>query len=195
YSSILNILEGRNELLEKIIRCVVDLGGVPELDPKRYFDVDLTVRKRVKSATAKMARCKPVYQHTMRQGGYIHVKEKMIENKEIEPDEEPPRGILRLKGRKETKDKIKEETLKVDHGTDAMTVVLGKEKGGYARRVGSGVTYKRYFDLPRSREASDERFMLLQSQLDNERRKRQEKELEIRIYPKRCHKQWEWLLN
>ncbi|GJX69547.1 hypothetical protein Tco_0305274, partial [Tanacetum coccineum] len=79
---------------------------------------------------------------------------KLIENKEIEPDEEPSHGILWLKGRvnkdgefpddeirlvgdklKETKDKIKEGTLKVDHGTDAMTVVLGKEKEGYARGV------------------------------------------------------------
>ncbi|GKC17879.1 retrovirus-related pol polyprotein from transposon TNT 1-94 [Tanacetum coccineum] len=34
YASILNILQGRNELLEKIIRCVVDSGGVPELHPK-----------------------------------------------------------------------------------------------------------------------------------------------------------------
>nr|GEU78409.1 hypothetical protein [Tanacetum cinerariifolium] len=49
---------------------------------------------------------------------------------------------------KETEYKIKEGTLKVDHGTDAMTIVLGKEKGGYARGVGSRVTYKRYFDLP-----------------------------------------------
>ena len=49
---------------------------------------------------------------------------------------------------KETQDKIKEGTLKVDQGTDAITVVLGKEKGGYARGVGSGVTYKRYFGLP-----------------------------------------------
>nr|GFB08285.1 hypothetical protein [Tanacetum cinerariifolium] len=37
---------------------------------------------------------------------------------------------------------IKEGTLKVDHGTYAMTVVLGKEKGGYARGVGNRVTYK-----------------------------------------------------
>ncbi|GKB06359.1 reverse transcriptase domain-containing protein [Tanacetum coccineum] len=80
---------------------------------------------------------------------------------------------------KETEDKIKEGTLKVDHGTDAMTVVLGKKKGGYARGVGSGVIYKRYFDLPQSRQASDERIALLQSQLDNERREHQEKELEI----------------
>ncbi|GJY61243.1 transposase, Ptta/En/Spm, transposase, Tnp1/En/Spm-like protein [Tanacetum coccineum] len=157
-----------------------------------------TKEYQVKSAAAKMARSKSVYQHTMGRGGYAHVKQKMIENKEIEPDEEPPRGIMWLKGRvnkdgqfpddeirsvgdklKETEDKIKEGTLKVDHGTDAMTVVLGKEKGGYARGVGSGVTYKRYFDLPRSRQASDERILLLQSQLDNERRERQEKELLI----------------
>ncbi|GJY61117.1 hypothetical protein Tco_0461774, partial [Tanacetum coccineum] len=103
-----------------------------------------------------------------------------IKNKEIEQNKEPPRGIMWLKGRvnkdeqfpddeirslgdklKEIEDKIKEGTLKVDHGADAMTVVLGKEKGGYARGVGSGVTYKRYFDLPRSRQASDERIMLL----------------------------------
>nr|GEZ98653.1 hypothetical protein [Tanacetum cinerariifolium] len=122
----------------------------------------------------------------------------MIKNKEIKPDEEPPRGVMWLKGRvkkdgqfpddkirsigdkvKETEDKIKEATLKVDHGTDAMTIVLGKEKGGYTRGVGSGVIYKRNSDLPRSRQASDERIVLLQSQLDNERRERQEKELEI----------------
>ncbi|GJR37905.1 hypothetical protein Tco_1213589 [Tanacetum coccineum] len=116
-----------------------------------------TEEYKVKSAAAKMARSKSVYQHTMGRGGYALVKEKM----------------------KETEDKIKEGTLKVDHGTDAMTFVLGKEKGGYARGVGSGVTYKRYFYLLQSRQASDERILLLQSQLDNERRERQEKELLI----------------
>ncbi|GJU50785.1 putative reverse transcriptase domain-containing protein [Tanacetum coccineum] len=162
------------------------------------YSAILKAEELVKSAAAKMARSKTVYPHTMGRGGYTLVKEKMIEKKEIEPDEEPARGTLWLKGRvnkdgeypddeirsvgdklKETKDKIKEGTLKVDHGTDAMTIVLGKEKGGYARGVGSGVTYKRYFDLPRSRQASDERILLLQSQLDNERRERQEKELLI----------------
>ncbi|GJW38814.1 hypothetical protein Tco_0064659 [Tanacetum coccineum] len=123
----------------------------------RYFDVDLTVKKLVKSAAGKMVRSKCLYPHTMGRGGYAHVKEQM----------------------KETEDKIKEGTLKVDQGTDAITVVLGKEKGGYARGVGSGVTYKRYFDLPRSKQAADERILLLQSQLDAARRERQEKELLI----------------
>nr|GEU96226.1 hypothetical protein [Tanacetum cinerariifolium] len=189
YGSILNILQGRNKLLEKIIWCVVDSGGVLELDPKVYLNDDdekeeedennhsngivdkrgitssilkaeewvnfvkytTTEEYKVKSVAAKMERSKSDYHHTM---GRDH-------KKEIEPHEEPPRGILWLKGRvnkdeefpddeirfvgdklKETEDKIKEGTLKVDHGTDAMTVVLCKEKGGYARGVGSGVTYK-----------------------------------------------------
>ncbi|KAD3641227.1 hypothetical protein E3N88_30451 [Mikania micrantha] len=62
---------------------------------------------------------------------------------------------------------------------DAMTVVFGKEKGVYARGVGSGVTYKKYFNLLKKKQASDERLALLQSQLDNERRERQEKEAVI----------------
>ncbi|GJS98052.1 transposase, Ptta/En/Spm, transposase, Tnp1/En/Spm-like protein [Tanacetum coccineum] len=146
-----------------------------------FVNYTATEEYKVKSAKAKMARSKCVFPHTMGRGGYAHVKEKMIEKKEIEQDEEPTRGTLWLKGRvnkdgeyqddeirsvgdklKETEDKIKEGTLKVDHGTDAMTVVLGKEKGGYARGLGSGVTYKRYFDLPRSRQAFDEIILLLQ---------------------------------
>ncbi|GKA82539.1 hypothetical protein Tco_0789287 [Tanacetum coccineum] len=78
---------------------------------------------------------------------------------------------------KEADDKIKKGTLSHDDGTNAMTVVFGKEKGGYARRVGSGVTYKRYFHLPQSRQATDERIELLQTQLDNERRERQQKDV------------------
>ncbi|GJT05535.1 hypothetical protein Tco_0839997 [Tanacetum coccineum] len=108
--------------------------------------------------------------------------------KEIEADEEPPCGVMWLKGRlnkdeefsdeeirslgeklKDAYDKIKEGTLNLDDDTDAMTVVFGKEKGGYARGMGSGVTYKKYFDLPRSRQATDERIELLQTQLDNKR--------------------------
>ncbi|KAL8243488.1 hypothetical protein R6Q59_009746 [Mikania micrantha] len=121
-----------------------------------------------KSVATKMARSKCLYHHTMGRGGYVHVKEKMIKNKEIEADEEPPRALMWLKGRqnkdsdflndetrlavdklKETGEKINEGTLMVDQGTDAMTVVFGKEKGVYARGVGSVVTYKKYFNLPK----------------------------------------------
>nr|GEX55503.1 hypothetical protein [Tanacetum cinerariifolium] len=77
--------------------------------------------------------------------------------------------------RLEADDKIKEGNLNIDDGTDAMTVVFGKEKEGYVRGVGSGVTYKRYFHLSRSKQATDERIELLQTQLDNERRERQQK--------------------
>ena len=76
---------------------------------------------------------------------------------------------------KEADEKIKEGTLDVDDGTDAMTVVFGKEKGGYARGVGNGVTYNRYFNLPRTRKETDERLELLKTQLDNERSERKKK--------------------
>nr|GEY43952.1 hypothetical protein [Tanacetum cinerariifolium] len=95
-----------------------------------------------------MARSKNVYHHKMGRGGYVFVKEKMIKNKELEADEEPPHGIMWLKGRvnkdgeftdveirsigdklKEADDKIKERTLNFDDGTDAMTILFGKEKG------------------------------------------------------------------
>ncbi|GKB83072.1 hypothetical protein Tco_0949967 [Tanacetum coccineum] len=146
-----------------------------------------------------MVRSKNVYHHKMGRGGYVFMKEKMIKNKEIEADEEPSHGIMLLKGRvnkdgeftddeirsvgdkhKEADDEIKEGTLNLDDGIDAMTVMFGKEKGGYARGVGSGVTYKRYFHLPRSRQATDERIELLQTQLDNERRERQQKDVLVK---------------
>ncbi|GJX97561.1 hypothetical protein Tco_0353359 [Tanacetum coccineum] len=99
--------------------------SVPTMTSEISVFPNITTSKRlmilcckVKSAAAKMAHSKSVY--------LVHTYEKQKQWDE-----------------KETEDKIKEGTLKVDHGTDAMTVVLGKEKGGYARGVGSGVTYKR----------------------------------------------------
>ncbi|GJW75621.1 putative reverse transcriptase domain-containing protein [Tanacetum coccineum] len=64
-----------------------------------FVNYTATEEYKVKSAKAKMARSKYVFPHTMGRGGYTHVKEKMIEKKEIEPDEEPTRGTLWLKGR------------------------------------------------------------------------------------------------
>ncbi|GKA47946.1 hypothetical protein Tco_0740904 [Tanacetum coccineum] len=45
------------------------------------------------------------------------------------------------------------------------------------QRGGSGVTDKRYFPFARSRQATDERIELLQTQLDNERRECQQKDV------------------
>ncbi|GKB49581.1 hypothetical protein Tco_0900334 [Tanacetum coccineum] len=73
----------------------------------------------------------------------------MIEKKEIEPDEEPSRGTLLLKGR-------------VNKDGDYLMMEIRKES-----RKG------------RSKQAGDERIFLLQSQLDDARRERQEKELLI----------------
>ncbi|GKB81283.1 hypothetical protein Tco_0948178 [Tanacetum coccineum] len=234
YGSILNILQGRNELLEKIIGCVVDSGGVPKLDPKvsdiwgimetkandpdhlvNYdndndiddlgYESEVYLDKEeeedennhsngnvVKRGITKLSKFHKEYgkpdgiklsvtfdalnriswSHKTLFSSFLgdldreHIilkilswkkvgseaRDKLwdeftIKNKEIESDEEPPRGIMWLKGRvnkdgefpddeirsvgdklKKTEDKIKEGTLKVDHGTDAMTVVLGKEK-------------------------------------------------------------------
>nr|GEU54146.1 hypothetical protein [Tanacetum cinerariifolium] len=73
-----------------------------------------------KSARGKMARSKNVYHHKMRRGR-VNKDEEFIDD-EIRP----VRDKL-----KEADDKIKEGTLNLDDGTDAMTVVFGKEKGGY----------------------------------------------------------------
>ncbi|GJW89515.1 hypothetical protein Tco_0164855 [Tanacetum coccineum] len=177
--------EARNKLWDEITRYFdVDYDGAESWPPRNTS----TTSKRYDFGVAvKYAKAK------------MRVPSVLFRIQEIEQDEEPTRGTLWLKGRvnkygeyqddeirsvgdkhKETEDKIKEGTLQVDQGTDAMTLVLGKEKGGYARGVGSGVTYKRYFDLPRSKQAADERILLLESQLDVARHERKEKELLIK---------------
>lgn len=76
-----------------------------------------------------------------------------------------------------TQDKLKDGTLTVEHG-DAMTLVFGKEKGCYAKGVGSGVTYNKYFDVPRSRQSADARVALLERQLEMERLEREKERRE-----------------
>ena len=76
-----------------------------------------------------------------------------------------------------TQDQLKDGTLTVEHG-DAMTLVFGKEKGGYAKGVGSGVTYNNYFDVPRSRQSADARVAHYERQLQMERDKREKERRE-----------------
>nr|GEX65090.1 hypothetical protein [Tanacetum cinerariifolium] len=120
-----------------------------------------------KSVRGKMTRSKNVYHYKMGQ--------------EIRADEEPPRGIMWLKGRVN-----KDGEFTVD---EIRSVGDKVENGGYARGVGSGVTYKRYFYLPQNRQATDERIELLQTQLDNERRERQQKDEPVKtVGPKKTPK-------
>ncbi|GJY64447.1 hypothetical protein Tco_0465907 [Tanacetum coccineum] len=140
----------------------------------RYFDVDLTVRKLVMNRLGQLLRN---FRRKLRQTYILPNQDTPSKLNEVPAKYS---AILKAEDWKETEDKIREGTLQLDQGTDAMTLVLGKEKGGYARGVGSRVTYKRYFDLPRSKQAADERILLLESQLDAARREREEKELLIK---------------
>ncbi|GJY29869.1 hypothetical protein Tco_0405636 [Tanacetum coccineum] len=74
----------------------------------RYFDVDLTVRKLVMNRLGQLLRnfrrkLRQTYilpnQDTPSKLNEVPAKYSIIEKKEIEPDEEPPRGTLWLKGR------------------------------------------------------------------------------------------------
>nr|GEW49484.1 reverse transcriptase domain-containing protein [Tanacetum cinerariifolium] len=132
---------------------------------KRYFDVDLTVRKLVIHRLGKLLRNfimklrekyilpnlntpSKLNELPTKYSAIVKAKEWVKVNKDGEFTDDEIRSVEdKLK---EADDKIKEGTLNLDDGTDAMTVVFGKKKGGYARGVGSGVTYKRYFHLPRS---------------------------------------------
>nr|GEV78703.1 hypothetical protein [Tanacetum cinerariifolium] len=148
----LNTLSKLNELLAKYSAIVKAKEWV------KFVNYTTTNAYKDKSARGKMARFKNVYHHKMGRGRYVFMKEKM----------------------KEADDKIKDGTLNLNDGTDAMTIVFGKEKGGYARGVGSGVTYKRYFDVPQSKQATDKRIELLQTQLDNERSGHQQKDVLVK---------------
>ncbi|CAI9294959.1 unnamed protein product [Lactuca saligna] len=86
----------------------------------------------------------------------------------------PPRSVMWCKGR-ESKGELKDEDVKimadrlmehekqikegqvnVELGMDAMTLVFGKEKGGFLKGVGTGVTYNKYFNVPRNKGSSKE---------------------------------------
>ncbi|CAI9300035.1 unnamed protein product [Lactuca saligna] len=89
------------------------------------------------------------YDHRMGRGGYTTLRRKLIEENVISKDEIPPRSM-------EHEKQIKEGQVNVERGTDAMTLVFGKEKGGFLKGVGTGVTYNKYFNVPCSKGLSKE---------------------------------------
>ncbi|CAI9286469.1 unnamed protein product [Lactuca saligna] len=111
--------------------------------------------------------------------GYTTLRRKLIEEKVISNEEMPPRSIMLCKGR-ESKGEFKDEDVKlmsdklmehekqikvgqlnVEAGTDALTLVFGKEKGGFLKGVGTEVTYNRYFNVPRYKGSSKEEIKYL----------------------------------
>ncbi|GJU60688.1 hypothetical protein Tco_1238454 [Tanacetum coccineum] len=89
--------------------------------------------------------------------------------------------ILSWEDWKDNRDKIKEGNLAGRSRHDARPLYLGKEWRGYARGRGVEVEcIQRFFDLPTKQTSSDERILLLESQLDAARREREEKELLIK---------------
>ncbi|GKB87000.1 hypothetical protein Tco_0959272 [Tanacetum coccineum] len=168
--------------ITRLCKFRMEYGKPGEVKLSRYFDVDLTVIKLVMNRLSQLLRN---FRRKLRQTYIL-------------PNQDTPSKLNEVLGKYSAILKVKDwvnfvnytatEEYKVKYAKAKMarskcvflhTMGRGKEKGGYARGVGSGVTYKRYFDLPRSRQASDEKNLLLQSQLDNERRERQEKELLI----------------
>lgn len=75
---------------------------------------------------------------------------------------------------------IKDGALNLDPGTDALTLVFGKEKGGFLKGVGYGVTSSRYWQCPRTKGSSKERIAQLEFQLNNEKLEREKKEEHIK---------------
>ncbi|GJX01071.1 hypothetical protein Tco_0184984 [Tanacetum coccineum] len=138
----------------------------------RYFDVDLTVRNLEKSARGKMTRSKNVYHHKMGGGGYVFVKEKMIENKEIEAYEDLPRGIMWLKGKVNKDGEFTDDKIR-SVGDKLLCLVRKREVMQEEWEVElhtRGIFIFFEADKQLMKELS------YQTQLDNERRERQQKD-------------------
>nr|GEX32716.1 hypothetical protein [Tanacetum cinerariifolium] len=116
-----------------------------------FVNYTTTDAYKYKSTRGKMAHFKNVYHHKMGRGGYVFVKEKMTKNKEIKADEEPSHGIMWLKGRVNKDREFLDDEI---------------------RSVGDKL--KEADD--KINQATDERIELLQTQLDNERSVRQQKD-------------------
>ncbi|KAI3786821.1 hypothetical protein L1987_40816 [Smallanthus sonchifolius] len=106
-----------------------------------------------------------------------------VQNNEISPNEIPSRALMWRKAREDKKGEYKNANLKVmadkiidsetqiidgtlnlESGKDALTVVLGKERGVFVKGIGYGVTSGRYWNVPRTKGSSKERIV---NSLDN----------------------------
>lgn len=70
--------------------------------------------------------------------------------------------------------------MNLDPDTDALTVVFGKEKGGFLKGVGYGVTSSKYWQGPRTKGSSKERIAQLEFELHKERLEHGKKDEQIK---------------
>ena len=89
----------------------------------------------------------------------------------------------------EQEKQIKEGQVNVEPGTDAMTLVFGKEKGGFLKGVGTGVTYNRYFNVPRSKGSSKEEIKDLKVALHNGKLELEKKDVELKALSTKVNEQ------
>ncbi|KAL6584240.1 hypothetical protein OROMI_003529 [Orobanche minor] len=152
------------------------------------------------SGKTKLARKESLYQHRMGRGGYSALREKLVEKKVIEKDEMPARSLMWYKAREnkggvleddnvkviahklmEIEKQINDGELKLDPGTDAMTLVFGKENGGFLKGVGTGVTATRYFHVPRNKGSAKEQIQELKIELQKGKCEIEKKDDDIKV--------------
>ncbi|CAI9270808.1 unnamed protein product [Lactuca saligna] len=154
------------------------------------------------------ARSKSNYNHRMGRGGYTGLREKLVNNKVLAKDEIPLRSLMWCKGREnkageiedanvklmakklvEHEKQIKYGDVKLDPGMDAMSLVFGKDNGGFLKGVGTGVTASRYFNIPRTKGSSKEQIADLKFELQNERLELQKRDEELKALSTKVREQ------
>lgn len=75
---------------------------------------------------------------------------------------------------------LAEGSVKPDQGTDALTLVFGKDHSGRVRGVGRGVTPTKYWNIPRRKSSSNDRIVELEKQLAFERQQRESADAEVK---------------
>ncbi|KAL6547430.1 hypothetical protein OROMI_023151 [Orobanche minor] len=161
---------------------------------EQYWDKFITHTQSAKfKGKTKLARKESLYQHRMGRGGYSALREKLVENKVIEKDEMPARSLMWYKACENKEGVLEDDNVKViahklindgevklDPGTDAMTLVFGKENGGFLKGVGTRVTATRYFHVPCNKGSAKEQIDELKIELHKGKREIEKKMMILR---------------
>ncbi|CAI9270468.1 unnamed protein product [Lactuca saligna] len=84
---------------------------------------------------------------------------------------------------------IKEGQVNVELGTDVMTLVFGKEKSGFLKGVGTGVTYNKYFNVRRSKGSSNDEIKDLKVAMHNGKLELDKKDVELKALSTKVNEQ------